>query len=148
MTVATHSSWGLSAALPALRDAGPAAALAPAGPPWAAPHARAHMPRDLGPHLCAAPWPSAPLSAGHLHHQRCRCESGKRTPGPVCSPTFGILLRILGHSYLLSSAFPGPAPDTRPASHPGLHQPTASLPGSAPGLTPMVDPHIAHSTAS
>ena len=38
-------------ALLALRDAGPAAALAPAGPPWAAPHARAHMPRDLGPHL-------------------------------------------------------------------------------------------------
>ena len=29
-------------------------------------------------------------------------------------------------SFLPSS---GPAPDTRPASHPGLHQPTASLPG-------------------
>lgn len=147
MTVATHSSWGLSARTAGLRDRWAS------GLPWllldlleAAPTPELICLVTLG-HICAAPWPSALLS----------CRSPAIKGAGVKAETDTVVqfaLLHLGSScgfwvticFLLPS--PGPAPDTRPASHPGLHQPTASLPGSAPGLTPMVDPHIAHSTAS
>ena len=126
MTVATHSSWDLSAC-----TAGPEGhcACSCPGSCWTSlgcsPRPSSSMSRDLGPRLCAALWPSAPLS--------CRSPAPSKQWETDTMVQFALL--HLGSSCgfwvtrvcsLLPS--PGPAPDTRPASHPGLHQPTAFRP--------------------
>lgn len=85
-------------ALLALRDTGPAAAPAPAGPPWAAAHARARPCLVTLGHVCM-------LLHGHPHHQ----SSGKRAPWSSPLSYIWDPPRILGHSCLLSSAFPRPS---------------------------------------
>ena len=131
-----HSSWDLSAC-----TAGPEGHWARSCPGscWTSlgcsPRPSSSMSRDLGPRLRAAPWPPAP--------------SKQRETGTVVQSALLHLGSSADSGSLLFALFCLPqAQHQIQASHPGLRQPTASLPGSAPGLTPMVDPRIAHSTAS